>query len=137
ADAAAVERHHGDLEAAVQLAEQRRGGHAAALEVQPGGRAAAKAHLVLVAADRQARRAGVDEERADAAGTALPRARPHHEDAREVAAGDPLLAAVEDELVALAPRGGGHRARIAPGLRLAQRERARAQAAVAEARVVA
>ena len=67
ADAPLVQRLDRDLVALADLAEHVRARHAAVLEQQLAGAARADAELVFLLADREARRAALDEERGDAA----------------------------------------------------------------------
>ena len=105
ADAAFVERFDGDLVALADLAEHVALRHAAVFEDQLAGAAGADAELVFLLADREAGQAALDEERGDAAVAGLGiDGREHDEEVGFVAVGDPELAAVEHEVVAVLAR---------------------------------
>ena len=102
ADAAFVQRFDRDFVALADLAEDLRLRHDAVLEDQLAGAAGADAELVFFLADRESRRAAIDDERGDAAvaGVGID-VREHDEHVGFVAVGDPQLAAVDGEAVAL------------------------------------
>jgi hypothetical protein len=73
--------------------------------------------------DAEARRVCIDHEGRQALGARrLARAREHDVEASDAAVRDPRLLAVEDVMIAIAPRRGRQRGDIRPGLRLRQRE---------------
>ena len=109
-EAAVVERVHRDLEALALLADQVLGRHLDVLEEELARRARPDPELVLLVARREARHPLLEHERADAL---VRRGRIGlREDERVVGDGrvrDPVLLAVQDVRVALAPRGRAHR----------------------------
>src|SRR5438128_250901 len=74
------------------------------------------------------RAAAFDEEGTDSARARLAGSRPDDDDARMVARGDPLLAAVDHVLVPVAARGRPQRARVRAGVRLGETEARRREA---------
>jgi hypothetical protein len=97
-----VERLDRDLVALADLAEDLRLRHDAVLEDQLAGAAGADAELVFLLADGESRRAAIDDERGDAAVAGIGiDVREHDEHVRFVAVGDPQLAAVDREAVAV------------------------------------
>src|SRR5262249_19665063 len=126
ADAAAVERVHRDAETFARLAEEVLLRHARVLEQNLGRRRRADAGLLLVLADRDARRVARDEERADALRLRRARvgARVDDEHARDAAVRDPDLRAVQDPGVAVELRGRLQRGRVGAGVRLGEAVRA-------------
>ena len=124
ADATALEVGQRNLVAHALITDQVRRRYPAVFEHDLRGVGRGLAELVLDARDGVARRIGRHPERADAA---LARALvgDGHDDADigVLAAGDELLDAVEHVMVAVAPRGGAQRRRVAARLRLGQRKR--------------
>ena len=114
ADAAFVERFDRDLVALADLAEDLRLRHHAVFEHQLAGAAGADAELVFLLADRESRRAAIDDERGDAAVARIGiDVGEHDEHVRFVAVGDPQLAAVDREAVALFGGARRHREGVA------------------------
>src|SRR5439155_2409343 len=111
--AGAVEDPHRDPEALALLAEEILGGNAAAVERELSGRRAGDAHLRLEPRDREARSVGLDDEGGDAgvAGLGIGLGTDGVE-VRDARVRDEPLRAVEDVLVALAPRRRPHRRRV-------------------------
>src|SRR5690606_33569824 len=114
------------LEAAALLAEQVLDGDADVGERQLGGVGAAQPDLLQLAADGVALALRVDREDRQARPAVLRRRRGgarHDQDAvGEAAAGDEGLGAVEDVVVAVAPRGGLHPGEVGAGAGLGHRD---------------
>src|SRR5689334_21469473 len=102
-----------------------RRGYAAVLEDQLARRAGMQPHLALHLADGEARRVFLDDDRADATRAAVGiGARHHRVDIGLARARHPELRAIEDIVVAIAPRQTTNAGRVGTRVRLAQRERA-------------
>ncbi len=99
-DAPAVEPAHGELEALAFRADAVGGRHLAVLEDHLPRRLRVPAHLLLVGAEREPRRVLHHREGRDAAGALVARAREHEIEVGGAGAGDELLGAVEDVVVA-------------------------------------
>jgi hypothetical protein len=114
-----VEGLHGDLEALALAAEQVLGGNLDVLEGDAAGVARPLPHVVLLLADGDTGRLGVDDEAAHALVAGVRVGLGEHEEPRGVAgAGDPHLLAVEDVLVALLDGRGLDRSNVGAGVRL-------------------
>ena len=121
ADAAFVERFDRDLVALADLAEDLRLRHDAVFEEQLARAAGADAELVFLLADRESRRAAIDDERGDAAVAGIGiDVGEHDEHVGFVAVGDPELAAGDREAVARFGGARRHRERVAAGARFRQ-----------------
>ncbi len=118
----ALEGRQRDAHPAVDLADDVLRRQPDVLEDRRAGRGAPDAELVLVAADREARRLGLHDEGRHPRVLAVG----HREDDVEVGdprVRDPVLRAVEDPLVAIAVRPGAHRRGVRARLGLREAER--------------
>src|SRR5581483_2271301 len=114
--ASAVERRQRDLEAVADAADEVRGGHAAVLEDELRRVGTADAELRLELPHAEPGRAALDDERGDPLVTqARLGLREHDRDAGLRAVRDEVLRAVQDPVIAVAPRARAHRRGVAAG----------------------
>ena len=118
----AVEIMHDDLEARALLAEQVACGHKAIVEMQRRGIRGPPSHL-LQAGARQSRRIALDHQQADAAGAGTAGAHRRGDVVGPHARRDERLLAVDDIMVAVAPRGGAQIRDVGTAARLGDRQR--------------
>ena len=126
-DAAELEPAGGLVEAlALDAADQMIGGHAIVLEDELGGVDRLVAELLQLAADREALHLRRDEKaHALVAGLAFGIGLDQQREARALdAVRDPGLRAVDDVVIAVAPRGHADALQVGAGIRLGQREAA-------------
>ena len=117
---AAVEPGHRDLEARAFLAEPVGDRHAHILEDDGARRLRVPAHLALVGAERNARRVARHDESGNPGSAVAAGARHHHIEVARAGAGDELLLAVENIMVAVAHRPRRQRGCIRAGARFGQ-----------------
>src|SRR5262249_10327540 len=119
-DAPAIEPAHGKAEAAPGRADQVGKGYLAVVEDHLPGGLCVPAHLFLVGAEGEAGGVLHHGKGGDAVGTLLARTREHKIKIAAARAGDELLAAIEEVVIAGETRGGLERGGIGPGSGLGQ-----------------